>query len=706
MKLSHWQQLKVRDDLVISTQNQQGQLVYVVKDPISLRYFRLMPTEYAITRMLDGETSIDEVKARLEQLGHEIDDEELQAFIQQLGTANFFENVLPNQSESLYRLAVLRRRQKSLWEQIKRILFIKIPLYDPDRIFTRAMPYLRFLWSRPALAIYGGLFAWALVIFFGNLSEATGGFADLLTAENLLFFWLMFILVKTLHELGHGFTCKYFGGEVHEVGILVLVLTPCLYCNISDAWIQDKHSRKFYISAAGIITELIIASVAAVVWWASAPGVARAISYRIMILAGISSLLFNGNPLMKFDGYYILSDILAIPNLRSSSVQYVRRFVQRYILGLKVPGASIFSRENAIKLVYGTASSIWIIYIMYRIVRGLLWRIPPLGVWIMITTVYGLLLVPIIRLAVYIARRKGRPASVNPGRIAVILAIAAAGAYFLFFHDMGYSVTAPCVITPARMHTVYAASDGVLAETPFEPGRPVAAGAVIARLENPRLEIALQEMLGIAESHQMQADYAAATGDLATREYHLDSKREVELRIADIRERIEDLTIRAPFDGVILTPPNYSLVGKYIREGGFLMEFADITSTKVTVAVTEKDLPFVTEDARARITLRAYPWESFAGVVTEISAAPRRFLPSPVLADRAGGGVQTRSDIRRAIVAVDATFEIAIELPNDDPSRPLKPGMAGRARIDYGHRRLWEVIYMRLRQNIRRSFGV
>jgi len=707
MRLSHWKQLKVRDDLVVSTQNQQGQLVYVVKDPISLRYFRLMPTEYAIMKMLDGRTSVDEIKKRLGELGHDIPDDELQSFLQQLGAANFYENVLPNQSESLYRLAVLRRKQKSLWQQVKRILFIKIPLCDPDRFFTRVMPHIKFLWSRPALVIYGALFVWALAIFFANFREAATGFADLLTAENLLVFWLIFIVVKTLHELGHGFTCKYFGGEVHELGVLILVLTPCLYCNITDAWIQERHSRKFYISAAGIISELIIASIAAITWWATAPGAAHSIAYRIMILAGVSSILFNGNPLMKFDGYYILSDLLGMPNLRSNSVNYVRLFFRRYILGLETPGASISSRENLIKLFYGIASSAWIFYVLYKIVRALLWRIPPLGVWVMITTVYGLFLVPLARIAAYLAKRRGRPGSVNLPRLAVLSAAAVAVGYFVFLHDVGYSVKAPCVILPARTHAVYAATGGVLRETPFESGDAVPAGAVIARMENRPLELVLEQMRARARIHQLQADYADATGDFATRDYHLDAGRELEVTIAETEKRIEDLTVRAPFDGVIITPPDRTLVGKFVPEGGLLMEIADIRSVKVTVAVTEKDLAFVSENAPAVVTLRAYPWQPFTGSVGQVSAAPRRTLPTPALADKAGGGVQTRADVRRAIVAVDATFEVSIPLANDDPSRPLRPGMAGRAKIAYGEgRRYWEIIYTKVRQNIRRSFGV
>ena len=706
MKLSNWRQLKVRTDLVISTQIQQGQTVHVVKDPITLRYFRLRPAEYAIMKMLDGKTPVDEVKKRLALLGHDIDDENLQVFLQQLGAANFFENVLPNQSESLYRMALLRRKQKSLWTQIKRILFIKIPLYDPDRLFDRIMPWIRFLWSKWTVMGYGVLFVLALSVVIANFGEVRHNvsFTWLLAPKNLAIFWVIFIFIKGLHERGHGFTCKYFGGEVHELGILVLILTPCLYCNITDAWIQKKHSRKFYMSSAGIVTELIIASLAALVWWITDTGAIHAFAHRVMLLAGVTSILFNGNPLMKFDGYYILSDLLGMPNLRSSSLFYIRQFFRKYILGIDVPGASIFIRENTIKLFYGLASQTWIFYVMFRIVRGMLKRFPPLGVWVLITTLYGLILLPVARIARFAARRRGKTSDVNTNRIVVLSAVAACAAYFLFLYDVGYSISSHCVVEPSQKQVLYATTEGILVWTPFKQGDLVTEGRVVARMENRRLRLGLEESLLRKKAYDAQAAQADSQRDFILRDNYARTAHEIQVTIDQTRRRIEDLTITAPFTGIITTPSSHSRLGTFIPKGHRVIEIAAVSKAKVTVAVAEKDLRFVAEGAPAHVTLRSYPWRAFSGTVDSISISPFSYLPSAALSSKAGGGVATRRGPAYSEVPVDTTYEVNILLNNDEGL--LRIGMAGKAKISYGSRRLYDIIYTRVRQNIRRSFGV
>jgi putative peptide zinc metalloprotease protein len=708
VRLANWKQLKVRSDLVISTQTHQGKLSYVVKDPVTLRYFRIRPTEYAVMKMLDGHTPISEVKERLVQLGHDIPDEELQAFLQQLGAANFFENVLPNQSDTLYRMALLRRRQRSLWQQVKRILYIKIPVYDPDRLFNRVMPYVRFFWSKTAVVVYMALILTGAWIFITNFAEARANFSGLYSLPNFVLFGFLLAVVFTLHELGHGLTCKYFGGEVHEMGMLLLMLAiPCLYCNVSDVWIQEKRHRKFFVSAAGILTELVIASIAALVWWATEAGVANSLAFRLMIVAGIHSLVFNMNPLMRFDGYYILSDALAIPNLRSSSVRYMKQFFRKYILGLDTPGAGPFSREDAIRLVYGIASSLWIFYVMYKIVRSFLWRLPPIGIWILVTTVYGLVLIPIARIVSFIAKRRGKAAGVKVGRAAVLAAVIAAIAYVVFFLDIGYAVSANCVIQPGERHIVYAATGGTVSETFCEEGDSVIKGQIIAKMEDPELQLALKELGLTKESYLLRADQSEARGDYPTRDYWLSAARELDTTVEQTRGRIADLVVRSPADGVILAPSGRSLVGRTIPQGGFLFDIADMSRGRITVAVDQKDLRYVAKEAQAVVTLRAYPWTTFSGTVQSVSKSPLRVLPDPALSARAGGGIATRPDVYRWEVALSPTYEATILLPNDNPLRPLKPGMVGKAKIAYGEsRRIWEIVYLKVRQNLRRSFGI
>ena len=308
---------------------------------------------------------------------------------------------------------------------------------------------------------------------------------------------------------------------------------------------------------------------------------------------------------------------------------------------------------------------------MYRIVRGLLHRVPPLGIWILITTMYGLFFIPAVRIVVWISKRRGKTSEVSLSRIGTLSLAAALAGYFLFFYDMGYAVSASCVIMPGQRHFVLAATPGMLSEIPFGEGRDVRAGEVIARMENRALELRLGEFSVAAKTIELQVKLADSLGDYATRDYLNDTLREVAETRKDLERDIEALTIRAPFDGMIQSEIKRSQVGMYLKKGSPILEFVGLERARVTVAVSENILPYVKEDASAYVTLRAYPWHRFEGKVDSVSEAPVRFLPSAALSAKAGGGVATRPDISKAEVAMGNTYEVTILLPNDDSKRPL-----------------------------------
>jgi len=704
MRLANWTQFKVRTDLQVSTQAQEGVLYHVIKDPITLRYFRLRPAEYAIFRMLDGETPAPDIMARLRSLGYEVTEDEFKLFLKQLGAANFFENVLPNQSESLYQTAMLRRARRSLWQQVKRILYIKIPLCDPDRAFTRVMPYVRFLWSPWAAAVYAAMILFGFYAFFAKYEEATRDFSWLLTPEALFLLGIVIMVIKIVHELGHGLTCKRFGGEVHDMGILALVLIPCLYCNISDAWIMNKRSHKMWTSAAGIIAELLVAALAAFVWYFTPPGTLNSMALRVMILSGGYSVIFNANPLMKWDGYYILSDILAMPNLRANSVRYLGQFFRKYLLGMDTPTAGRFDRSRLIQLIYGVLSTIWIFAVMYRITRSMLASFPALGVWVLVSTLYGFILIPTVRLARFFVRRGGRAGNVNLRRLSYFSAAMALGVYFFFVYDMGYSVTAPCVIEPGRHQLLMAGAPGTLVYMPWSQGDTVREGETIARLENKELELTLKDTLVQIDSVDLKIDQARGQRETITIDILSDDKKRLEKYADEVRELIDSLTMKAPFAGVILTPSPRSQIGRFLNRGSFVCEVADFSEARVTIAVPGNSLRFVKKASEAFVSLRAYPWREFRGAVDLISDAPLTSLPSGALSSAAGGAVLTRPDIQTARVPLENLYQVGIALPNSD--KALLAGMVGDASISGGRRHLYDIVYVAVRENLRRSFGL
>ena len=514
----------------------------------------------------------------------------------------------------------------------------------------------------------------------------------------------MFLVIKVFHELGHGLTCKRFGGEVHDMGILVLCMFPCLYCNISDAWIMEKRSRRMWISAAGIVTEIVIASLAAIVWWSTGPGAVNSIACRVMIVAGVSSVLMNGNPLMKWDGYYILSDILGMPNLRANSVTYMWQFVRKYILGLPTPAAGPFTRARLIHLVYGAVSTWWIFYIMYRISYGMLNRFPAIGVWVLLVTLYGITFVPLVRLTKMLRARKGGSGDVDLHRLSGIAAVLVVAAYAVFLHNWGYSVSAPCAIEPGRRQYVFAETAGVLVDMPWRQGDVIREGQVVARLENRRLEAELSDSRLRAEMAGLEADRSRAASRYAERDVYLDAKSKIEQNIARLGREAAALTIRAPFTATVLTPQPESQLGRYIERGDLVCEMGNLDTARVTIAVGEQRLRFIREGAAARVTLRAYPWKPLSGSVDTIASSPLDHLPSFSLSSHVKGPVVARPDVNRIDVPIETLYEVSIVLPNAD--RRLLVGMVGEASITSGSRRWYERIYVIARESLRKSFGI
>ena len=381
--------IKVRADLSVSEQTHGGETYYVVKDPVALRYFRMSAQDYKVYARFDGSRNLEEVLSELEDEGDDLGMEDLLDFVRQLKNMNFIDTAFTNEGQLLYQRSQLKRKSKRLRRQLKSILFVKIPLWDPDRVLTRLEPLVHLAWTRWFLLFSAVLMLMALAIVFTHWLDIRSGLSGLLSPSNLLFFWLAYIGVKVLHEFGHGLTCKHFGGEVHEMGLLFLVFTPCLYCNVSDAWTFPNRWKRFLVSFAGLATELILAAAAVVVWWLAAPGLVQSLAYRIMILCSVSSIAFNANPLMKFDGYYILSDLIGRANLRANSFAYLKTFLRRYVLRMPVREGDIRERESQVKLVYGIAASIWLTLLLSGIAFAFVKKFPPLGLWLLVSVGYG-----------------------------------------------------------------------------------------------------------------------------------------------------------------------------------------------------------------------------------------------------------------------------------------------------------------------------
>lgn len=344
---------KFREDLIISQQEYEGRTYYVIKDPLTRKFFRLKEPEYFITQILNGEKSYQEIIEEFEKkFNVKLNLPTLEKFIQQLKRFGFLEGEVSDRE--LSKLGV--KPEKTL---LKKILFLKIKAFNPDKFLDKLLKKTRFFYSRGFLFFSLLIIFLALVVTISNWADLGYSFNKLFHLTTIVKLWLAIFLIAIVHELGHALTCKYFGGEVHEMGFLLIYFQPAFFTNVSDAWLFKERKKKLLVSWAGIYIHLFLWACATLMWRVTDLEIQfNSFLFVIMIVSGVL-IVFNFNPLIKLDGYYLLSDWLEIPNLRKKAFRYLGSLLKNKILKVGEKAAEVSKREKKIYPLYGSLSLLY-----------------------------------------------------------------------------------------------------------------------------------------------------------------------------------------------------------------------------------------------------------------------------------------------------------------------------------------------------------
>ena len=376
--------IRRRPDLIARRQHYLGRSYWVVKDPVGLNYYRFQEEEYALLNWLDGNVSLDELKDRFEEEfpPQKITLEELQQFLGMLHRSGLVIAAVGGQGKQLLKRRRERRRKEFLGA-LSNVLCIRFKGFDPERFLNWLYPWVSWFYSTTAVTacILLGLSALTLVaVQFHVFTSRLPAFHEFFNFQNALLLSVTLGVTKVLHEFGHGLMCKHFGGECHEMGVMFLVLTPCLYCNVSDSWLLPNKWHRAAIGAGGMYVELVIASIATWIWWYSEPGLMNHLCLNAMFVCSVSTLIFNANPLLRYDGYYILADITEIPNLRQKSTSVLARKAGDWFLGLEQPDDPFLPERNQIFFaLYSVAAFIYQWVVVYSILFFLYHFLKPYG---------------------------------------------------------------------------------------------------------------------------------------------------------------------------------------------------------------------------------------------------------------------------------------------------------------------------------------
>lgn len=704
---------RFRPDLKIIRQVQRGEISFIVKDPVALKYYRFGTLEVSLFNLLNGARDHAQVaQALMAETGISLDGSMVASFVEELKKKDLIER--SGTEKSLLLLERLRKQRQLKAEEGaggKDTLYMRFPFYDPDDLYNRIIKHISFLWSRPFLFFCLFLFSLAAIIIISNWHTVSTGLVNLYSFEDkglrdILIFIVVLFVVIVLHENGHGLTCKRYGGEVHEVGFMLIYFMPAFYANVTDTWTFQSKAAKLWVTFAGAFVELIICSIAAFIWYFSTPGyLTHDVAFIFMITAGLSSILINMNPLIRLDGYFALVDYLEIPKLGEDSSKYLGLLVRKYIFRVPV---EIPKYDRRLKIIFLTYAVLSLVYRILIITLTLLFfnkhigrLFPEMGVFIFPLVAYRLLRKKLRALwtsvhHLYLDKKellmKRKWLAASSAGLALFLGL------FLFL-PLPYSYQGKFVIEPAEQITVRADVEGFVGGVLVKEGDMVNRGTMLAVMRDINLEQkrdSLKSQIALLNRTALVQRAHADTGKAIQSEQRSD---ELGREVAQTETQLARLQITAPVDGIVITPRVEDKVGGFLNKGAELCRLAPANGIRARVVVDDWDLGDVQVGAETLLRLSAGGTVLQGRVVAVAPASQLQQRISPIAKPETEADKSRYSKIKKSAseqekaAADDATspyeaalvrFDTLIAL--DGNSRVAKPGMSGDVKI-YGEPR-------------------
>jgi len=694
---------KLRLHADIRPHDYRGQRYYVVEDRASGRVHRFTPIAHYFLSLMDGCRSVDQIWELTE---NEFGDaaptqDEAIELLAQLHGADLLQSETPPDCRELFRR--YEKNAKRGWQQrLLNPLAIRIPLFDPNGFLDRHVSQVRWIFSRFCFAAWLVTVCVAVAMAVSHWPDLTHNIVDrILTPRNLLLVWLIYPVIKLLHEFGHAFAAKRWGCEVHEMGIMFLVLMPMPYVDATASSALPARRQRAFVAAMGVMVELFIAALAMFIWLIVEPGLIRAMAFNVMLIGGVSTVLFNGNPLLRFDGYFVLADTLGIPNLGSRSQQYVGYLLQHHLFGVRELISPATSRGEACWLgIYAVASFCYRMFIMFGIIILIAGKFFVIGILLAVWAMAMQIFWPLLRKVGFLATSP-RLQLHRVRAIGVTMVTIAAIALLIFQTPFPLRTTTEGVVWAPAEAEVRAGASAIVRRLVAAPNSAVAKGEVLMETSDPTLAVRVEVLEADLRAARVRY-HVARSEDQVEAENVREEIVTIEADLALARERLDGLIIRSPAEGIFLLDRPKDLVGRYLSQGDLVGFVADLSRGTVRIAVTQADIGlirFATTNVEVRFADRldtVIP----ARVSWESPAATYR-IPSSALGTQGGGQLAVDPGDERGTRTLEKVFHL--ELTVDEPVERL--GGRTYVRFDHGSEPLGWQWYRRLRQLFLRQFN-
>ncbi len=684
----------------------RGHTWYVLQDRASRRMYRFNPSAWQLIGLLDGSRTVQEAwDLACHRLGDDAPtQDESMRLLGQLHGADLLQSEVPPDVDELLRRYDKQNRGK-WWRNMRNPMSIKLPLVDPDRLLRATTPLYRGIFT-PL-----GFLLWALLVGAGGMAavfhwaDLTENLSDrVLAPGNLLTMLLLFPVVKAIHEFGHACAVRARGGEVHEMGVMFLVFLPIPYVDASAATAYRDKWQRFVVGGAGMMAELALASLAMFLWIAVEPGLVRAMCFNVMLIAGISTVLFNGNPLLRYDGYYMLADLIEIPNLGPRGQKYLGWLIDRFAFGareLQEPEAT--PGEKRWFVFYTITSTVYRLFITFAIILFVAGQYFVVGVLLAIWAAIASIVVPVGKGIVHVTRgrtlrRHRRQAlAVSGAALAVVVAL-------VFLLPLPSWTQTEGVLWVPEQSVVRAGGDGFVARLDTPPGEAVEPGRLLLTLDDPLL--GPEEKLLVARVDELEARLRALQVDDRVQAQMVEDELGYSRKQLDrVRQRLAGLEVTSPASGRFVLANPDDLRARWVRKGEQIGFVAPATERVVRVVVNQDDVEMVlarTESIEVKVSgavSRTLP----AKLRRAVPAASDE-LPSLALAETGGGTVPVDPRSAERPRALEPVFHFEIGLP--DGTGDLHIGRRVYVRFDHGAETLADQGWRAVRRLFLKRFTV
>lgn len=617
--------LSLRGELVFRPHHFGGRSCYIIEDPATDKFYRAGLAEYAVISLFDGQTSVATalhlVASSQPQLAmSEQDAAAVCNWLVNSGLAFTAESANParlQQTRAVARRGEFRRRYNPVT--------MRLPVLRPDRLFDWLTPRLVWLFSWPAFTAWAVLMLSAANQVAANWTALSAETAEVLVPHNWLWLALCWVALKCVHELAHGIVCKKYGGQVREAGVVMILLAPLAYVDVSTSWRFRSKWQRIHTAAAGVYVELMVSAAAALLWSNSESALIKHICLNLMIMASATSLLFNANPLMRFDGYYILSDWLELPNLYATSQAYLRYVGRKYCLGMQASPPLVPGRYAIFTRLYAVATLIWRVIVSAGLIVAVSQLYYGAGIILAAAAVIIWYLLPLGRLACALVRAKQRA---DGAKIAGPRAIVATGTVLLMFIvPWPAADQAPGVVEFSPLTVVRAGSSGFLAELHAHHGELVEEAQLLAVLKNDQLAFELADLKLALEQAELRLRMNDKRHKIAQSQGDAEVVAALLKHIHEKQSEVDQLTIRAARSGRIIGKNLSALLGKHLRAGDELFAIGGEDLKEVRLSIGQEDLTSFESQVGEFVQVRISGYPPIQGQLSEIQ--PRASLRSP-----------------------------------------------------------------------------